>query len=255
MGSMPLFLKICRNSFWIINSIVFINEPRMTRILTDSHRFCSFFLPLSSVFYSNLILYFLMLIARKNTVIPIRIKVSFQITPKVAPLSNMALMMMINHLAGIMLLMICNGNGILEMGKIKPERMMTGSINPIKESIMAVCCELETVEINIPNESAVMMNKTLSKASKNKLPSIGILNTKKPKSRIIVALIMDKKIYGNTLPIITWKGFMGETNNTSIVPNSFSLVMEMEVIIAETSIKMMVITPGTKLKTLFNSGL
>ena len=140
---------------------------------------------------------------RKNTVIPIRIKVSFQITLRVAPLSKIALMMMINHLAGTILLMICNGKGILEMGKINPDRMITGSINPIKDSIIAVCCELETVEINMPNESAVVINKTLSKASKNKLPSMGILNTKKPKSRIIVALIMDRKIYGNTLPIIT----------------------------------------------------
>ena len=140
---------------------------------------------------------------RKNTVIPIRIKVSFQITLRVAPLSKIALMMMINHLAGTILLMICNGKGILEMGKINPDRMITGSINPIKDSIIAVCCELETVEINIPNESAVVMNKILSKANKKRLPSTGILNTKKPKSRIIVALIMDRKIYGNTLPIIT----------------------------------------------------
>ena len=48
---------------------------------------------------------------------------------------------------------------------------------------------------------------------------------------------------------------MGETKSTSIVPNSFSRVMEIEVIIAETSINIMVITPGTKVKTLFNSGL
>jgi hypothetical protein len=145
-------------------------------------------------YYSNLILYFLILTAIKNTVIPIRIKVSFQITLKVAPLSSKALIMIINHLAGMMLLMICKGNGILEMGKIKPESMMTGSINPINESIIAVCCEFETVDINMPNESAVVMNKTLSKANKNRFPSTGILNTKNPKSRIIAALIMDRKI-------------------------------------------------------------
>ena len=196
-----------------------------------------------------------MLIAMKKTVIPIRIKVSFQITFSVAPLSNMALMMMINHLAGIILLIICKGSGILEMGKMKPESMITGSINPIKESIIAVCCELETVEIKMPKESAVVMNNTVSKANKNRFPSTGILNTKKPKSMMIAALIMDKKMYGNTFPMMTWNGFMGETKRTSIVPNSFSRVMEMEVIIAETSIKMMVITPGTKVKTLFNSGL
>ena len=144
-----------------------------------------------------------MLNTMKNTVIPNKIKVSFHIISKVAPLSMMALMMMINHLAGMILLMICNGKGRLEIGKMNPESMITGSINPIREIIMAVCCELEMVEINIPNESAEMMNRMLSKANKNKLPSIGILNTKKPKSTIIVALIIERKMYGKTLPIIT----------------------------------------------------
>jgi hypothetical protein len=144
-----------------------------------------------------------MLITRKNNVIPIRINVSFQITSMVAPFSKIALMMIINHLAGIILLIICNGKGILETGKINPERIMTGSISPIKESIIAVCCELETVDIKIPNESAVVMNNILSNANKKRLPSIGILNTKKPRSKIIVALIMERKIYGNTLPMIT----------------------------------------------------
>lgn len=139
----------------------------------------------------------------KNTVIPIKINVSFQIIVIEAPLSIMALMMMMNHLAGIILLIICIGIGILEIGKINPERIMTGSINPIREIIMAVCCELEMVEIRIPNESAEIMNRILSKDNKNKLPSIGILNTKKPKSTIIVALIIERKTYGNTLPIIT----------------------------------------------------
>ncbi len=75
----------------------------------------------------------------KNAVIPIRIKVSFQMIFIEAPLSIMALMMIINHLAGIILLMICKGRGILEIGKINPDRIMIGNINPIKESIMAVC--------------------------------------------------------------------------------------------------------------------
>ena len=49
-----------------------------------------------------------------------------------------------------------------------------------------------------------------------------------------------------------WKlKFMGETKRISMVPNSFSRVMEMEVIMAETNIKITVITPGTKVKTLF----
>ena len=114
----------------------------------------------------------------KKVVIPIKIKVSFQITSKVAPLSITALIMMMNHLAGMALLMICNGNGILETGKINPDRIITGSIRANNEIIMAVCCELAIVEISIPKESAVTMNKMLSKANKNKFPTIGILKTK-----------------------------------------------------------------------------
>ena len=64
----------------------------------------------------------------------------------------------------------------------------------INEIIIAVCCELDTVDIKIPNESAVTMNKTVSKANNIKFPVIGILKTKNPKSKITVALMMDKKI-------------------------------------------------------------
>ena len=42
-------------------------------------------------------------------------------------------------------------------------------------------------------------------------------------------------------------GRMGDTNRTSIVPVSFSRTMEMEVIIAQISISISPITPGTKL--------
>ena len=56
------------------------------------------------IYYSNLTLYFLILTAIKNTVIPIRMSVSFQIAPSVAPFNKTALIMIINHLAGIILL-------------------------------------------------------------------------------------------------------------------------------------------------------
>jgi hypothetical protein len=47
-----------------------------------------------------------------------------------APFSIIALMMM-NHFAGIILLITCNGSGMLESGNMKPDRMITGSINPM----------------------------------------------------------------------------------------------------------------------------
>ena len=77
---------------------------------------------------------------------------------------------MINHLAGIILLITCSGNGILEIGKINPDSKITGSINPIKEIIIADCCVSEIVEINMPNAKALIIKSTVSNASKNKLP-------------------------------------------------------------------------------------
>ena len=136
-------------------------------------------------------------------VIPTKIRVSFQISAIPDPFNIIALMMIMNHLAGIILLITCNGNGMLEIGNMNPDSKITGSMSPKSEIIMAVCCELDKVEIKIPSVKAQIMNKTLSKASKNKLPSMGISNTKKPKSKITTALIKDKKMYGNTFPMIT----------------------------------------------------
>ena len=102
--------------------------------------------------------------------------------------------MIINHLAGIMLLKTCKGCGILEIGKINPDKSITGSIKPINEIIMAVCCVSETVEIRMPNDKEVMINKILSAASKNKLPLTGILKIKILNTMITMALMMDKKM-------------------------------------------------------------
>ena len=107
-----------------------------------------------------------------------KMKVSFQITEKLAPFSMMALMMIMNHLAGIILLIACKGKGMLVIGKMNPDNNITGSMSPNNEIIIAVCCESEMVEIKMPSAKAQIMNKMVSKASKNKLPSIGILKMK-----------------------------------------------------------------------------
>ena len=119
-----------------------------------------------------------MLITVNKMVIPTKIRVSFQIKAKLAPFSIIAFMMIMNHLAGIILLITCNGNGILEIGNMNPDSKITGSMSPKSEIIIAVCCESDKVEINIPSVRAQMMNKMLSIASKNKLPSMGISNIK-----------------------------------------------------------------------------
>ena len=107
-------------------------------------------------------------------VIPTKINVSLRMYSKPTPFNIIDFTIIINHFAGIMLLMTCIGNGIEAMGKIKPDNMITGNINPINEIIMAVCWVLEMVEMNIPNERAVIINKILSTANNKILPLIGI---------------------------------------------------------------------------------
>lgn len=114
----------------------------------------------------------------KKSVIPVSISVSFQMNFSPTPLSIIDFKMMMNHLAGMMLLMVRSGNGMLEIGKMNPDKMITGSIKPMSEMSMAVCCELETVEIKIPSDNAHTINKILSKASRKMLPLIGIPKTK-----------------------------------------------------------------------------
>ena len=77
---------------------------------------------------------------------------------------------MMNHLAGMMLLMTCKTIGILEMGKINPESKIVGSMSPIRDNIIAVCWDAEMVEIKMPKVNDVMMNNTLSNPNNNKLP-------------------------------------------------------------------------------------
>jgi hypothetical protein len=45
-----------------------------------------------------------------------------------APFSIIALMMMMNHFAGIILLITCNGSGMLESGNMKPDRMIRAAL-------------------------------------------------------------------------------------------------------------------------------
>ena len=103
-------------------------------------------------------------------VMAIKIKVSFQIYAIPTPFSIIPFIITINHFAGIMLLIACNANGILDIGKINPESKITGSIRPIKEIIIAACWVSAIVEINIPKDNEVIINKTLSAPNKNRLP-------------------------------------------------------------------------------------
>jgi hypothetical protein len=48
--------------------------------------------------------------------------------------SIIALMMMMNHFAGIILLITCNGSGMLESGNMKPDRMITAALTPLGKS-------------------------------------------------------------------------------------------------------------------------
>jgi hypothetical protein len=101
---------------------------------------------------------------------------------------------------------------------MKPDRMITGSINPIREIIIAVCCELEIVEINIPNERAVIMKSMLSKASKY-TPSMGIPK-QNAQNHDYGRINHGKEDIGKYFSRITCRGLKGR-RAISMVPSSF----------------------------------
>ena len=98
-----------------------------------------------------------------------------------------------NHLAGMILLMICKMVGILEIGKINPESIIVGSIKPINETIIAVCCEAVELEMSNPSDKEVIINKALSANNRKMLPFIGISSKKTLNTSIIIRLINERK--------------------------------------------------------------
>jgi hypothetical protein len=68
-------------------------------------------------------------------------------------------MMMINHFAGIILISL-NGSGMLESGKWSQIGWLQAALIPLGNHHRSLF-ELEIVEINIPNERAVIMKSML----------------------------------------------------------------------------------------------
>src|ERR1035437_7464707 len=151
--------------------------------------------------------------------------------------------------------MTCNTTGIFSIGNMYPLNNIVGNIIPIKEINIADCCEEVTVEINNPKESAVIINNVLSKTRSKILPLIGRSSAYTLSKSMAVRLTSERNKYGIAFEMITIKGFIGDTNNISIVPISFSRTIETEVIITQTSNNTMAMTPGTKLGEPLRSGL
>ena len=95
--------------------------------------------------------------------------------------------------------------GMLETGKMKPDNKIVGNIKAKSESIRAVCCVSEMVEIKTPKASEVMVNSMLCAKSKNKLPATGTLKTTLATPKISTTLKKDRMTNGVTLPKIITK--------------------------------------------------
>ena len=70
--------------------------------------------------------------------------------------------------------------GMLEMGKIKPERMNDGSMVKRMQSMKASCCDFVTVEIKSPIPSPLSRNTAETIKRKRRLPLRGTLKTEVP---------------------------------------------------------------------------
>ena len=135
-----------------------------------------------------------MLSAINNKVMPVIMSVSFQMWVNPNPFTMIDFTITINHRGGIIVLKACKRTGIFSMGKMNPESNIVGNMRANMESIIAICCELLTVEINIPNDKAIRINSKLSAKSKNNCPFTGISSTKKLSNSMVMALIKASNI-------------------------------------------------------------
>ena len=83
--------------------------------------------------------YFRILMVRKNTVVPNKIRASIQTTRRPPPLIITFFTMLKYHLAGTILEMIRNGTGIFSIGNMNPLSISVGKNIPMSEINIAVC--------------------------------------------------------------------------------------------------------------------
>jgi hypothetical protein len=115
---------------------------------------------------------------KKKKVIPDKIAVSFQILTSPSPFNITDFTMIKYHLAGTMFDITCSGFGMFSMGNMNPLSIRVGKNIPTSEANIAVRCESVIVEISNPNDNDVIMNRTDSEKSNNRLPLMGSSSTK-----------------------------------------------------------------------------
>ena len=133
---------------------------------------------------------------------------------------------------------------MLAMGNTKPLNIKKGRMKK-KFVIMACCCVLETVEIKSPMPSVLIRKIKVAPSNKNALPTIGILNHKMAKAITSTICAWEMIINGMVFPRISSKGFRGVTMSCSMVPDSLSRTIAMEVNSKERSMTKNATIPGT----------
>src|SRR3989339_1039895 len=98
-------------------------------------------------------------------------------------------------------------------------------------------------EMSRPIDSETKMNTKDTITSQKRLPVTGTPSRKTERNNIVVRLTIESTKYGTALDSIKKIGRTGDTRRTSIVPVSFSLTIDIEVIIAQMSISINPITP------------
>jgi len=140
-----------------------------------------------------------------------------------------------------------SGSGIDSIGNIMPERRITGSIKPIPDINNATSWELASVEIMNPISKASKMYTRETKMRANILPRMGTPRTNTDMRRLVRRLMQEIVKYGIVFAKMIVTGFIGEASKISIVPDSFSRAIEIDVIMAHIKRRIMPRTPGTKL--------
>ena len=133
---------------------------------------------------------------------------------------------------------------MLSIGYSIPLNIMTGIRNIMPHMSVAMIWVLTIADTNMPSPRESRMYITDIRIIQKKLPATGTFRTKTVRRRMIMSTAQLITKYGIILDSTMLIGFTGETRSTSMLPVSFSLTIETEVIREHISISIKPIMPG-----------
>ena len=116
----------------------------------------------------------------------------------------------------------CTTVGMLEIGKMKPDRIIVGSSDDNSATWKATCWVCAMVEISSPCACAPTRNRPIDRHNSAHEPRIGRSNSSIAARITVIAETNEITRYGSVLPRMYGSGLSGAIRTCSMVPRSFS---------------------------------